>query len=352
MDHRLLIDKLNLQKTLFHNEWIELISSFTPDDELYARSLAQHITEECFGRKVFFRGLIEFTNICKNNCLYCGIRRDNQNICRYRLSKEEILECCHEGYLLGYRTFVLQGGEDGYLTDEYLIGLIADIKTLYPDCAITLSVGERSRESYEALYRAGADRYLLRHETADKAHYEVLHPKEMSFENRIRCLYDLKDIGFQTGCGMMVGSPYQTANSLAMDMELIRRINPHMVGIGPFIHHKDTPFAEFPSGSLSLTLFLLSLTRIMLPHVLLPSTTALGTVATDGRINGILAGCNVIMPNLSPQNVRKDYMLYNNKQGIELNARESLAIIEDSLKGIGRELVSSRGDHLEYRRPK
>lgn len=341
------IERLHTDHALPHDEWRELIASFSPEDRLLARQIAAVITEARFGNQVFFRGIIEFSNICKNDCLYCGIRCSNRNVSRYRLTEEEILLCCREGYRLGFRTFVLQSGESAYVISDPFLALIRRIKSEFPDCAVTLSVGECSRETYEAMFAAGADRYLLRHETADKSHYETLHPASMSFDNRIRCLHDLKDIGFQTGCGMMVGTPNQTPDTLAADMEFIGSFRPAMVGIGPFLPHRDTPLAACPAGDQALTLFLLSLTRIMLPDVLLPSTTALGTAAQDGRIQGVLAGCNVVMPNLSPQNVRKSYMLYNNKSGMELSAEESLNLLKQQMESIGREVVIGRGDHRD-----
>lgn len=352
MNNTELIDRLNREKSLTHTEWCKLISDFSSDDIKYAGGLAEAITKKHFGNNVFFRGIIEFSNICKNDCLYCGIRCSNKNVSRYRLTDDEILLCCREGYRLGYRTFVLQSGESEYTVSSVLTDLIKRIKTEFPDCAVTLSVGECSRSTYEAMYEAGADRYLLRHETADKTHYEKLHPAKMSFDNRIRCLHDLKDIGFQTGCGMMVGTPFQTPDTLASDMEFMSAFKPAMAGIGPFIPHSGTPFAACETGSSELTLFLLSLTRIMLPEVLLPATTALGTVSDDGRIQGILAGCNVVMPNLSPQNVRKSYMLYDNKSGTELGAEESLDLLKKQMESVGRTVVVDRGDHKGYERMK
>lgn len=348
MDNKSLIDKLNQYKKLTHKEWAALIGTYTEEDRAYAASLAQGITKEHFGNRIYFRGIIEFSNICKNDCYYCGIRRSNRYLSRYRLTDEDILLCCREGYRLGYRTFVLQSGEDSYYTDERLISLISAIKARYPDCAVTLSIGERSRQSYEALFAAGADRYLLRHETANAEHYAKLHPEEMSFEHRINCLWQLKEIGYQTGCGMMVGTPFQMPETLAEDMELMCEFQPAMVGIGPFIPHSHTPFAGEKAGSQNLTLFLLSLTRIMLPKVMMPSTTALGTVAADGRINGVLAGCNVVMPNLSPLSVRKKYMLYDNKVGTETDAETGLRQLKAQMESIGREVVTGRGDHADY----
>lgn len=325
-------------------EDVEYLLSLPLGETEYLRQRAEETRKEFYGNEVFIRGLIELTNYCKNDCYYCGIRRGNKCAERYRLSKEQILSCCEAGYKAGFRTFVMQGGEDGYFTDAVLTDIIYDIKNKYPDCAVTLSLGERSKESYRALYGAGADRYLLRHETATKEHYEKLHPKELSFENRMECLYNLKEIGFQTGCGFMVGSPYQTAENLANDLKFIKNFEPHMVGIGPFIPHKDTPFKDEPAGSMEDTLKILSIVRLMLPKVLLPATTALGTVKNGGREMGILAGGNVIMPNLSPEDVRGKYMLYNNKLVTGGEAAENLKLLKESLAEIGCFITANRGD--------
>ncbi len=290
------------------------------------------------------RGLIEFTNYCKNDCLYCGIRRSNKRADRYRLDKSEILDCCKEGWELGFRTFVLQGGEDGFFTDEKICGIVSQIKESFPDCAITLSIGEKSRESYQAYFNAGAERYLLRHETADFNHYSRLHPPEMSAENRQRCLWDLKEIGYQVGTGFMVGTPFQTAEKLAEDMLFIRELKPHMVGIGPFVPHHDTPFAEYEGGTAELTLFMLGLIRLTLPDVLLPATTALGTIDPMGREKGIMAGANVVMPNLSPTAVRKKYMLYDNKICTGDESAQCRACMERRIASTGYRVVVSRGD--------
>ncbi len=348
MNNRELIDKLVSDRNLSREEWIRLLDTYTDEDREYAAEHARRITEERFGKNVYFRGIIEFSNICRNDCIYCGIRRSNKNAVRYRLTPDEIMLCCEEGYRLGYRTFVLQSGEDAFWTDEKITNLIRRIKDRYPDCAVTLSIGELSRESCQAMFDAGADRYLLRHETANEEHYGKLHPSSMSLKNRLECLNYLKDIGFQTGCGMMTGAPYQTSETLADDMLYMHEFQPAMAGIGPFIPHSDTPFADQPAGSTELTLFLLSLTRIMLPNALIPSTTALGSTAEDGRIKGVLAGCNIVMPNLSPQNVRKNYMLYNNKAGTESDAEESLNQLRDQMQSIGRKVVVDRGDHIDY----
>lgn len=306
-----------------------------------ARETAQNI----YGNKVYIRGLIEFTNYCRNDCLYCGIRRSNCHAERYRLTREQILSCCKTGYELGFRTFVLQGGEDPYYTDERICELVAAIKQDYPDCAVTLSIGERERASYQAYFDAGADRYLLRHETANEAHYRKLHPAEMSLANRKRCLRDLKEIGYQTGCGFMVGSPYQTVETLYEDLQFIRELKPEMVGIGPFIPQKDTPFGDETAGTMNMTLRLLSIIRLLHPHVLLPSTTALGTIHPQGREKGILAGANVVMPNLSPVDVRDKYKLYDNKICTGDEAAECRFCMQRRMESIGYEVVTDRGDY-------
>ena len=342
-----LFNKLYQDTQLTETEYKELLELHT-DKEIaeYGFELARKRQKETFGNEVYTRGLIEISNYCKNDCIYCGIRRSNQNAERYRLSEEEILSCCESGYALGFRTFVLQGGEDGYYTDDLLEDLLHKIKAAYPDCAITLSLGERSRESYERLYTAGADRYLLRHETANEAHYGKIHPAEMSLKNRKQCLYTLKEIGYQVGCGIMVGSPYQTIDNLVEDLAFMKTFNPHMVGIGPFIPQKDTPFGEMEPGSLEMTLFLLAIIRLMLPKVLLPATTALGTIHSRGRELGILAGGNVVMPNLSPVKVRKKYALYDNKICTGDESAQCRHCLERRMASVGYQVVTSRGDSL------
>lgn len=342
---RRLIDKLAKEHSLTKEEWITLIEN--RPDEAYLFEQARQAARAYYGNTIFIRGLIEFTNYCKNNCYYCGIRRDNQTAVRYRLSKEQILACCRQGYAAGFRTFVLQGGEDAYFTDGRLAEIVSEIKRLYPDCAVTLSVGERSKESYRRLFDAGADRFLLRHETADHVHYARLHPEEMSFENRIRCLRDLKVTGFQTGCGFMVGSPGQTAEHIAKDMLFITKLRPEMVGIGPFVPHHETPFAKEPGGTAELTLYLLALLRLLKPDLLLPSTTALGTIDPKGREKGILAGANVVMPNLSPAGVRRQYELYDHKLCTGAEAAESLASLSRRIERIGYRIVTGRGDPVK-----
>lgn len=339
-----LIDKLRKNTELSYDEYLYLIKNRDACKEHLYKN-ASEVRDNIYGKKVYIRGLIEFTNYCKNNCLYCGIRRDNKNAERYRLTKEEILECSNRGYELGFRTFVLQGGEDLYYTDEMLCKIIKEIKNNHPDVAVTLSIGERSFASYKKLKEAGADRYLLRHETADKLHYEKLHPEEMDFDNRIKCLEELKELGYQVGAGFMVGSPYQTEENLANELIFLKKFQPHMCGIGPFISHKDTPFKNEESGTAELTLFMLSLIRLTLPNVLLPATTALGTIDPLGREKGIKAGANVLMPNLSPGNVRKKYMLYDNKICTGDEAAECLECLKNRIKTTGCEIEITRGDY-------
>ncbi len=339
-----LIDKLKATQTLSKEEFVFLIENRNEKIAEYLFENSREVRHAHYGKDVYIRGLIEFSNYCKNDCLYCGIRRSNKNCDRYRLSKDEILECCDEGYDLGFRTFVLQGGEDVKFTDEVFCDIISSIKKNHPDCAVTLSIGERPRESYQRLFDAGADRFLLRHETANDEHYAKLHPKELSSAERKRCLFDLKEIGFQTGTGFMVGSPFQTAENLAEDMLFIKELDPQMVGIGPFVSHHDTPFKDYKNGSCELTLFMLGLLRLMLPNVLLPATTALGTIDPLGREKGILAGANVIMPNLSPLSQRKKYLLYDNKISTGDESAQSKKNLEKSMKKIGYDVVVARGD--------
>lgn len=341
-----MIDNIAYTHNISFEEMTLLLGSKDDEARDYLAKSARQVADSIYGKEIYTRGLIEFTNYCKNNCLYCGIRSENRNVNRYRLTKEEILSCTDQGYELGFRTFVLQGGEDAYFNDETMCDIVAAIKEKHPDCAITLSIGERSGESYKRLFDAGADRYLLRHETADEEHYKKLHPGNLLLSNRMRCLQELKDIGYQVGCGFMVGSPYQTYETLYKDLTFIKEFRPHMVGIGPFIPHHDTPFRDEAAGTLEMTLKLLSIIRLIHPEVLLPATTALGTIHPQGREMGILAGANVVMPNLSPVEVRKDYLLYDNK----LCTGEESAMCRDCLDkritGIGYKLVESRGDSL------
>ena len=340
-----LIDRLHATGSLDREQWIQLLSERSKETDQYARDLGNKVRQQIYGNDIYVRGLVEFTNYCKNDCYYCGIRRSNKNAQRYRLTEEDILLCCQQGYELGFRTFVLQGGEDGYYTDERLLSIIHKIKAEYPDCALTLSIGEKSEESYRDYREAGVDRYLLRHETADEEHYGKLHPSSMSCEHRKNCLRTLKKLGFQTGAGFMVGSPYQRVENLADDFLFLKELNPEMVGIGPFIPHQDTPFHGEKSGTLEDTLFYLALLRLMLPHVLLPATTALGTIHPKGREMGVLSGANVVMPNLSPVSVRKKYMLYDGKICTGEEAAECRHCLSRRMEQIGCQIVSDRGDY-------
>ena len=322
---------------------LEYLLNGNEGEDLKQRAVA--VRQAVYGKDVFIRGLIEFTNFCKNNCYYCGIRRGNSKASRYRLTEEEILDCCHEGYRLGFRTFVLQGGEDEYFTDEKICHVVRSIKTAHPDCAITLSIGEKDRASYQAYFEAGADRYLLRHETANEEHYKMLHPAELSLKHRKDCLYALKEIGYQVGAGFMVGSPGQTIETLYEDLQFLRELNPQMVGIGPFIPQKDTPFGQEPGNNADRTVILLSIIRLLLPNVLLPATTALGTVDPLGREKGLMAGANVVMPNLSPRAVRKKYALYDSKICTGEEAAECIECLKNRVKNTGYAVVCSRGDY-------
>lgn len=337
-----LVDKLFETGDLSDDELKILIESDEFNEPL--AEAADIRRRENYGDKVYIRGLIEFTNYCRNNCYYCGIRRDNKKAERYRLTKDEILLCCDEGYRLGFRTFVMQGGEDPYYTDEMICDIVSKIKSRYPDCAVTLSIGEKPRESYQAFFDAGADRYLLRHETADPEHYGKLHPEAMSLENRKRCLFDLKEIGYQVGSGFMVGSPYQTTENLISDLHFLQKLQPDMIGIGPYITHADTPFAEFKSGNVMLTLRLVSILRLMFPYALIPSTTALGTIHPQGRELGLKAGANVVMPNLSPVSVRKLYSLYENKICTGEEAAQCRGCLERRVESAGYKIVTDIGN--------
>ena len=338
---RELIDKLETSRILSREEFKEIL--LRGGDYLFER--ARIAAQKIYGKSIFMRGLIEFTNYCKNDCYYCGLRISNKNADRYRLSKRQILECCEKGYALGFRTFVLQGGEDVCSTDDFLLEVVSEIRAEYQDCAITLSLGERSFESYEILFKAGANRYLLRHETANDEHYKTLHPQNLSLAYRKKCLYDLKKIGYQVGCGFMVGSPKQTPDNIVDDLMFIKELKPHMVGVGPFIPHSDTPFKNEKSGDLGMTLNILAILRLMQPNLLIPATTALGTIDVRGRELGILAGANVVMPNLSPLGVRKKYLLYDNKICTGDEAAECVYCMQNRMKSIGYEVVVSRGDY-------
>lgn len=334
--------KLKEEKNLSDEELLKLLSTNEYDSELH--TLADEVRREIYGEDVYIRGLIEISNYCKNDCYYCGIRRGNKSAVRYRLTKDDILTCCEEGYKLGFRTFVMQGGEDPYYTDDVMCGIVSAVRERYSDCAITLSLGERSYESYLALYNAGANRYLLRHETANAEHYGKLHPQSMNLQNRKDCLFNLKEIGYQVGSGFMVGSPYQTTENLVEDLRFLQKLSPDMIGIGPYVTHAQTPFASFENGSVELTLRLLSVLRLMFPYVLLPSTTALGTLHPQGRELGLKAGANVVMPNLSPVKVRKLYELYENKICTGEEAAQCRGCLEKRVEAAGYKIVTDIGN--------
>ena len=341
-----LIRKLSETHSLTLTEYESLIVNRDEESARHLRDLAVKERVRIYGHDVYVRGLIEVSNICRNDCYYCGIRRSNSHCERYRLTPDEILACSDEGYALGFRTFVLQGGEDSYFTDEVLGGIVREIKERHSDCAVTLSMGERSRESYEYLRVCGADRYLLRHETADPEHYARLHPSEMSYTHRMECLRNLRELGYSVGCGFMVGSPGQTAKTLAQDLKFIETFKPEMCGIGPFIPHKDTPLRDCPAGTLELTCYLLSIIRVIYPPVLLPSTTALGTIDPLGREKGIMSGANVVMPNLSPVSVRRKYELYDNKICTGEESAQCRECLNNRMKAVGYEVVTCRGDMI------
>ena len=339
-----LLDRLERGRTLTKDEYWWLIDHQSQELAAYAAERAVAVRKAVYGDHVYVRGLIEIGNVCKNDCLYCGIRAGNRDCQRYRLTREQILDCCAQGYAAGFRTFVLQGGEDPHCTEEWVCAVVRAIKERYPDCAVTLSLGEYPRKTYAAFREAGADRYLLRHETADEAHYAMLHTANQRFEERMRCLRDLKELDFQVGCGFMVGSPYQTSAMLAKDLKFIEEFKPDMCGLGPFVPHHATPFADFSAGTLEQTLYLLSLVRLIHPSVLLPATTALGTIHPKGREMGILAGANVVMPNLSPTDTRGKYELYDNKLHTGAEAAENRRLLEEQMAEIGYTVVTARGD--------
>lgn len=338
-----IIDKLALESSCTNEELLYLLNNISDEEKKYLFEKADEVRRKNYDNKVYIRGLIEFTNYCKRDCVYCGIRRSNEKASRYRLTEDEILSCVEVGDELGYKTFVLQGGEDPYFTDERLEKIIREIKRKFPQNAITLSIGERSYESFKRLYDAGADRFLLRHETASKELYTKLHPGA-SYENRMKCIKDLKEIGYQVGAGFMVGLPGQTNEDLVKDLAFLRSLQPHMVGIGPFIPHADTPLGQFQGGTAEKTITMVALTRLLLPKALLPATTALGSIDKLGREKGIKAGANVVMPNLSPNSVREKYALYNGKLSSGDEAAECRRDIEEKIKAIGFEVEVGRGD--------
>ncbi len=339
-----LIEKLEQNHTLSKSEFISLLSIENSHLHEYLAFLAQRTAENYYHHKIYIRGLIEFSNYCKNDCYYCGIRKSNEQVLRYRLSDGQILDSCQKGYKLGFRTFVLQSGEDVTYSQKHLCQLIFEIKKQFPDCAVTLSLGEKSKDEYTAYFKSGASRYLLRQETVDPNLFALLKPSELSVEKRIQCIKDLKTIGYQTGCGFMVGAPYQTIENIAEDLLFIHEIQPEMIGIGPFIPHKDTPFKNKTQGTLELTLYLLGILRLIVPNALIPATTALNTIDKKGYQKGILYGANVIMPNLSPVQVRNLYSLYNNKNHSGTESAEGLALLKESINNLGYEIVVNKGD--------
>lgn len=342
-----LVNKLYEAHDLSDTELVSLITADDSEVSEYLASRADEVRRLHYGKKVFLRGLIEISSYCKNDCLYCGIRRSNTLAERYRLDREQILECAENGYSLGFRTFVMQGGEDAFFTDDFMCDVISELRRRFPDCAITLSLGERSEESYRRMKEAGADRYLLRHETASDSLYRKLHPAELSLDNRKKCLFTLKKLGYQTGSGFMVGAPFQTVDDIVCDLRFLQELQPQMIGIGPFIPHHNTPFADKDGGTLSLTLRLLGIIRLMFPKVLLPATTALGTISPIGRELGLKTGCNVVMPNLSPVKVRKKYDLYDNKICTGEEAAECRGCLQRRIESAGYEIACERGDHID-----
>ena len=339
-----LVDHLRDCHELTPEQYRALLTMRNRQDVDYLMQQAREVSQQHFGKGIYVRGLIELSNACRNNCLYCGIRRSNRHVARYTLSREQVLACCQQGYELGFRTFVLQGGEWGEEQSQWIAQLIGEIRQRWSDCAITLSLGEHPRETYALWREAGADRYLLRHETHNQRHYSLLHPAEMSHAHRLQCLEWLKELGYQVGTGIMVGSPFQTIGNIVEDIEFLVDFKPHMIGIGPFIPQHDTPLGRFPAGSVDLTARLYAILRLALPHALIPSTTAMATLATDGRLRGILAGANVVMPNLSPTDTRKQYALYDNKASLGAESSQGLKDLAAELATIGYHINWSRGD--------
>ncbi len=345
-----LIDELSERGSLLREQYLFILKNITKDEIGYLFDKGYQKKQNTYGNKVYLRGLIEISNYCKMGCKYCGINYKQDEIERYRLTIEEILACCEEGYNLGYRTFVIQSGEDAYYTDDRLKSLLQSIKTKFDDVRITLSLGERSRDSFQKLYDYGADRYLLRHETASRKLYEHLHPSFMSFDNRRMCLDDLKDIGYQVGGGFMVGSPTQTNEDLVEDLIYLKELDPHMVGIGPYLCHSDTELAGNASGTLDETLVMVSMVRLILPKALLPATTALGSLHPIGREKALKVGANVMMPNISPTNNRSKYEIYQNKICTADTSDKCRNCIEARIVGVGHEIDLGVGDYLDFER--
>lgn len=344
---RVLIDRLRERHELAPEEYRALLTMRNPQDIEYLMAQAREVAQEQFGNSIYLRGLVELSNVCRNDCLYCGIRHNNRQVKRYTLTREQVLQSCELGYQIGFRTFVLQGGEWGEERSSWIAELIREIRNNWPDCAITLSLGEHPRNTYALWREAGADRYLLRHETHNKQLYSLLHPHGMTIEHRLQCLDWLKELGYQVGAGIMVGSPFQSLKSIVEDIQYLIDFKPHMIGIGPFIPQKDTPLARFPAGTVETTARLYAILRLALPQALIPSTTAMATLAPDGRMRGILAGANVVMPNLSPLENRKQYALYDNKASFGAESAQGIQLLADELAAIGYRIDWSRGDSPE-----
>ena len=340
-----LIDQLRDNHQLSPDGYWTLLTMHHPDDVEYLMLQAREVAQRQFGKSIYLRGLIELTNVCRNDCLYCGIRRGNTHVTRYTLTREQVMESCAQGYRIGFRTFVLQGGEWGEERSAWIAEIISEIRQRWPDCAITLSLGEHPRDTYALWRNAGADRYLLRHETHNERHYSLLHSQGMTIGHRLQCLDWLKELDYQVGTGIMVGSPFQSLKSLVEDIQYLIEFKPHMIGIGPFIPQHDTPFARFPAGSVEMTARLYAILRLALPHALIPSTTAMATLSPTGRLHGILAGANVVMPNLSPIDNREKYALYDNKAALGAESAQGIQLLSDELATIGYKIDWSRGDH-------
>jgi len=343
---RSLVDTLRDHHELAPDQYMALLTMHDSQDVEYLIGQAREVAQQQFGRGIYLRGLIELSNVCRNDCLYCGIRRSNRHVARYTLTREQALASCEQGYHIGFRTFVLQGGEWGEERSQWIAELISDIRQNWPDCAITLSLGEHPRETYALWRAAGADRYLLRHETHNARLYSLLHPRELTIQHRLQCLEWLKELGYQVGAGIMVGAPFQSLKAIVEDIQYLVDFKPHMIGIGPFIPQSDTPLGRFPAGSVDLTARLYAIMRLAIPHALIPSTTAMATMASDGRCRGILAGANVVMPNLSPMDYRSQYALYDNKASLGAESAQGIKLLEEELMTIGYHIDWSRGDAL------
>lgn len=335
-----LIEKASTLHRLEREELIALLEDENCNQNLF--EAADSVRKNFVGDEIHLRGLIEFSNICKNNCCYCGLRRDNRKISRYRLENAEILELAAHGAAMGLKTIVLQSGEDAYYGCERLCEIIRGIKRL--NVALTLSIGEKSLEDYQAYHAAGADRFLLRIETTDRTLYER-HDPEMSWEARRQCLTDLRRAGLEVGSGCLVGLPGQTVASLADDILFFKEIEADMIGIGPFIPHPDTPLGDASGGRLETALKVMALTRLLLPDINIPATTAMETLAQDGQIRALKAGANVIMPNITLTDYRRYYELYPGKSATGYTPDESLKKVVAKIESIGRKVALGFGFH-------